>query len=130
MTMADEPTDADRALVQREIDRCRAIAVRADAERDQIRHQYYDGRATLLEQAPVALAVAFIRDETLRALAGRPAPGAPDAATGHGPTDRWMALWDLSYRTRATRNLINRQRAAMGLPPLVIKVLGVERDDW
>lgn len=121
--MDGEPTDADRALVQREIDRCRA-----DAEHDQIRHQYYDGRATLLEQAPVALAVAFIRDEALRALAGRNAPGVPDAATGvtNVADERWMALWDLSYRTRRTRSLINRQRAAVGLPPLVINVLAVE----
>lgn len=69
-----EPTDADRALVAREITRLKANGTDQGL-----------AVASLLTDVPVVIAATFIRDQLLRGLGGRPR------------ADYWLLLQELNY---------------------------------
>lgn len=118
-------TDADRAMVEREIARCRKLA--RDAK-DHAESLYANGVADLLELIDTADAVQYIREKALRSLAGDRGIHIPGDMVIR-PEERWLATWWLTYRTRKAREALNRDRAAHGLPP-VIRNLMARADDW
>lgn len=126
--MTGEPSDADRTLVAREVEHCRKLAVEARAAHDTPGALYADGIADLLELASVADGAKFVREKTLRALAGRSGVDIPGASPVR-PQERWLATWWLTHRTRTAREALNRERALMGLPPIIRNVMA-QADEW
>lgn len=124
----EQPADADRAMVAKEIERSRTLAQEADAAGDVASALYAGGIADMLEVADTADGVKFIRERALRALTGRTGvdiPGVPSIR----PQERWLATWWLTHRTCKAREALNRERVKLGLPPVVRNTMAVA-DDW
>lgn len=104
--------EADARRVADEIERCRKAS--ADAT-DLIDARYCLWRAEMLEAADPAAVLHLLREEMLRALAGRRSPSYPEARVGG---DLWIGEWWNSHRQRKAREAINRQRERLGLAPI------------
>lgn len=100
----DEPTDADRALVAREVARLRGRGT------DQA-----VALASLLTAVPVDLAARFVRDEMLIGLGGKPR------------ADYWLRIQELNFFAhQARRRALRLERLKMG--PGYRSVMAVTED--